>query len=257
MAQTDPHPATPPTQTPADASRDESLRVNDDAYATEHYDDAYYDWILENKNFRSHHLRMDWIRAMVDPLPGDRIIDLGCGPGVVAEFLAQHGAEVHGVDLHPKAVAAARKLNEGNPRVSFQVGDASHLPELAEASFEKAVSCDVTEHCGYDVMLGIFREAHRLLKPGGTYFIYTPNPRHWIEKLKAWGIMKGDPTHTGLRTGKVIAEALRGTGFEIDQHPTSSSMFPVINSLERLWRKQPLLPELANYRVILLARKPG
>lgn len=238
------------------AADGEELRVNDAAYATEHYDDAYYDWILENKNFRSHHLRMSWIKRMVDPRPGDRIVDLGCGPGVVAEFLAQHGAAVHGVDLHPKAVAVARKLNAGNPQCSFQVGDASSVPNLADASFDKAVSCDVTEHCGYDVMLGIFREAHRLLKPGGTYFVYTPNPRHWIERLKQWGVMKQDPTHTGLRGGDVIADALRKCGFEIAEHPTGSSMLPVVNALEWLWRHQPLMPELANYRVIVLARKP-
>jgi 2-polyprenyl-3-methyl-5-hydroxy-6-metoxy-1,4-benzoquinol methylase len=241
----------------AQAPEAETLRVNDAAYATEHYDDAYYDWILKNKQFRSHHLRMSWIKQLVDPRPGDRVIDLGCGPGVVAEFLARHGAAVHGVDLHPKAIATARKLNEGNPACSFQVGDASHVPNLADASFDKAVSCDVTEHCGYDVMLGIFREAHRLLKPGGTYFIYTPNPKHWVERLKEWGIMKQDPTHTGLRTGDVIAEALIRCGFEIAKHSTSSSMFPVINGLEWLWRRQPILPELTNYRVILLARKPG
>lgn len=236
---------------------DEALKVNDAAYATEHYDDAYYDWILKNKQFRSHHLRMSWIRAMVDPRAGDRIVDLGCGPGVVAEFLARHGAAVHGVDLHPKAIATARKLNEGNDRTSFQIGDASHLPDLEDASFDKAVSCDVTEHCGYEVMLGIFREAHRLLKPGGTYFVYTPNPRHWIEKLKEWGLMKSDPTHTGLRTGPVIADALRKCGFEIAAHPQSSSMLPVVNAFEWLWRHQPLFPQLGNYRVILLARKPA
>jgi 2-polyprenyl-3-methyl-5-hydroxy-6-metoxy-1,4-benzoquinol methylase len=242
---------------PDSAIADETLRVRDASYATEHYDDAYYDWILKNKQFRSHHLRMSWIKQLVDPRSGDRIVDLGCGPGVVAEFLARHGAAVHGVDLHPKAVATARKVNAAHPACSFQVGDASSVPNLADGSFDKAVSCDVTEHCGYDVMLGIFREAHRLLKPGGTYFIYTPNPKHWIEKLKEWGIMKGDPTHTGLRTGQVIVEALEKCGFEVTRHPSSSSMFPVINALEWLWRKQPVLPQLANYRVIVLARKPG
>lgn len=239
-----------------EAPADEVLSVHDAAYATEHYDDAYYDWILKNKEFRSHHLRMSWIKQLVDPKPGDRIVDLGCGPGVVAEFLASHGASVHGVDLHPKAVATARRVNSTNAGNTFQVGDASGVANLADASFNKAVSCDVTEHCGHDVMLGIFREAHRLLKPGGTYFIYTPNPKHWIERLKVWGIMKQDPTHTGLRTGPVITEALTSCGFEIAQHPTSSSMFPVINAFEWLWRQQPILPELTNYRVIILARKP-
>ena len=238
-----------------DVPRQEELSVRDAAYATQHYDDAYYNWILQNKQFRSHHLRMSWIKHLVDPQPGDSIVDLGCGPGVVAEFLSSHGASVHGVDLHPKAVAMARRVNAGNPRCTFQVGDASSVPNLANGSFDKAVSCDVTEHCGYDVMLGIFREAHRLLKPAGTYFIYTPNPKHWIERLKTWGVMKQDPTHTGLRPAPVILEALHRCGFEIAQNPTSSSMFPVINALEWAWRWQPMLPQLANYRVIVLARK--
>src|SRR5688572_23662991 len=68
----------PPQPPHAPNTADEALRVNDAAYATEHYDDAYYDWILKNKTFRSHHLRMDWIKEMVDPRPGDRIVDLGC-----------------------------------------------------------------------------------------------------------------------------------------------------------------------------------
>jgi len=42
-------------------------------------------------------------------------------------------------------------------------------------------------------MRAIFAEALRLLKPGGLYFVYTPNPLHWIERLKKWGIMKSDP----------------------------------------------------------------
>ena len=69
--------------------------------------------------------------------------------------------------------------------------------------------------------------------------------------------MKGDPTHTGLRTVPVIADALQKTGFVIARRPTSSSMFPVVNALEWAWRHQPVLPSLANYRVILLGRKPG
>ena len=143
------------------------------------------------------------------------------------------------------------------PDWSSEIGDASNLPHLANASFDKALSADVTEHCGYETMLAIFREAYRLLKPGGTYFIYTPNPLHWIELFKKWGIFKQEPTHTGLRTAPVISEALRKVGFEVIANPRTPSMLPVINWLEKLWSLQPIFRNLGIYRVVLLAKKPS
>ena len=238
------------------AAGPEELRVNDDAYATEHYDDAYFETGLRIEQTRLHALRCGWLEKYLKPGPGDRIVDLGCGVGIVDKFLASKGATVHGVDLHPKAVAGARRLNEGNDKATFQVGDASNVPNLEDGSFDKAVSCDVTEHCGYDVMLGIFREAYRLLRPGGLYFTYTPNPKHWVEKLKEYGVMKSDPTHTGLRTTPVIREALEKVGFEIEANPMTSCMMPGLAHAESAWRFLRIAPQLANYRVILLAKKP-
>lgn len=230
--------------------------VKDPDYATEHYDEAYFEWVLRNKDYKSAKLRRAWVARVLAPGPGDRVVDLGCGAGVMAQFVGSKGASVHGVDLHPMAVATAERLNADNDKITFEIGDASDLPHLSDASFDKAMSCDVTEHCGYEVMMGIFREAYRLLKPGGTYFVYTPNPLHWIERLKEWGVLKQHPTHTGLRTAPVIAEALEKAGFEVVANPPTASMIPGFNAFEWLWRHQPVFPQLGNYRVILLVRKP-
>ena len=246
----------------AELAADERAVTDDPDYATEEYDEEYFRWIVNNKRFRSFKLRMRWVDALVEPREGDRIVDLGCGAGVVAEHCAERGAAVHGVDLSPVAVKVARELNARfGDRVTFEVGDAGDLPGQAEASFDKAISADVTEHCGYEVMTKIFREAHRLLEPGGTYFIYTPNPHHWIELGKEYGPevgpLKQEPAHTGLRTNRVICDALRACGFEIAKNPRSPSFIPGVSLIERAVNLLPGVSTLTNYRVIVLARKPA
>jgi 2-polyprenyl-3-methyl-5-hydroxy-6-metoxy-1,4-benzoquinol methylase len=248
---------------PTDARiADEDLaQTTDPDYATDEYDEEYFRWIVRNKHYRSFKLRMRWIDELVKPAAGDKIVDLGCGAGMVAEHCGRAGAIVHGVDLSPVAVRVAQEVNKDLPNVTFEVGDASDVPSQQPSSFDKAISADVTEHCGYDVMMGIFREAHRLLKPGGTYFIYTPNPLHWIEVGKEHGPQIGPfkqhPAHTGLRTAPVLKEALEQAGFEVLANPKTPSMIPGLNLLEKLWSNQPIFPQLGVYRVVLLARKPA
>jgi len=67
---------------------------------------------------------------------------------MVTRYLAGRGAICHGVDLAEEAIKAARAANADFPATTFHVGDASRCPDLAEASFDKAISADVIEHCG-------------------------------------------------------------------------------------------------------------
>ncbi len=235
---------------------DKPLRRRDAAYTYDEYGEAYYTRLLASEKLRSHRWRCRWLQTALQPRPGDRIVDLGCGAGLVAKHLLSRGATVHGVDLAAGAVVAARRLNAHQPRGTFQQADAGDCQHLQSASFNKACSVDVTEHCGYDIMLEIFQEAFRLLEPGGLYFVYTPNPRHWIERLKDWGVLKQDPTHTGLRNTRTLVEAVQSCGFEIVTSYAPTSMLPYVQRLEQLWRRQPLLPQLAVYRIALLTRKP-
>jgi 2-polyprenyl-3-methyl-5-hydroxy-6-metoxy-1,4-benzoquinol methylase len=237
----------------------QSIRSNDPAYTTDEYHEEYYQSVLRNRTYLSHKLRLRIMDETFQPEPGEKIIDLGCGAGLAAEFLSGRGAIVHGVDLSDIAVRTAKQhcAQFNHKDATFEIGDASNLPHLADGSFDKALSADVTEHCGYETMLAIFHEAYRLLKPGGTYFIYTPNPLHWIELFKKWGIFKQEPTHTGLRTAPVIIGALQKVGFEVIAHPKPASMLPVINWFEKLWSLLPIFPNLGIYRVVLLARKPA
>lgn len=227
----------------------------DKDYAYGKYDDQYYQTLVRNEARASHQWRLKLLDQMLEPRPGDRIVDLGCGAGAVSKHLAERGAAVHGVDLSEKGIEAAKRINATFPLASFKVCDASRCSHLESASFNKACSVDVIEHCGYDVMMDIFAEAHRLLEPQGLYYVYTPNPRHWIERLKASGILKQDETHTGLRPAKPILEGLQSRGFKIARHLRPASMIPVFQWFEKLWSYQPLMPELGVYRIAVLARR--
>jgi cyclopropane fatty-acyl-phospholipid synthase-like methyltransferase len=247
---------TPSKATTDPAERPQEGQRYDPDYAYGKYDEKYYEKLVVNEKRRSHKWRLRWVQQCLAPKVGDRIVDLGCGAGAVSHYIAEKGAEVHGVDLSEKAIEAAKVVNAKYPLASFRVCDASRCTHLADASFDKACSVDVIEHCGYDIMLDIFAEAYRLLKPGGLYYVYTPNPKHWIERLKDRGILKQDETHTGLRPAEPIIEGLELKGFEIVKHLKPVSMVPIVNWFEKLWSLQPILRQLAIYRIAVLARKP-
>ncbi len=228
----------------------------DKDYAYGQYTPEYYNGLLKHQKSRSHLWRLKWVEKCIAPKAGEKIVDLGCGAGLVDHYLLSKGCTVHGVDLADEAINAARRINaEFAERGTFKVGDASRNAELPDASFDKAVCVDVIEHCGADVMLDIFKEARRLVKPGGLFFVYTPNPRHWIERCKDWGILTQDVTHTGLRVAAPILAALKEAGFEIACHPKPPSMIPVFNWFEKLWSFIPWAGTLGIYRIAILAKK--
>jgi len=240
----------------AEPTPQQSGHVLDKDYTYERYDQAYYQSVLSNERYLSHRWRLRWVEECLRPQAGERIVDLGCGAGLVAKYLASRGAIVHGVDLSEVAIQVARMANKDSPANTFQQGDARSCADLADVSFDKACSIDVTEHCGCEVMVGIFGEAYRLIRPGGLYMIYTPNPYHWIERARRLRLLPAKPEHTGLRSAETIIEALRRCGFEIVRRIQPPSMIPVVQWLEKLWSVQPILPQLGVYRVVVLARKP-
>ena len=113
-------------------------------------------------------------RALCDVLrvgPGDRVLDIGCGPGTLALEAARLGAaQVTGVDFSAEMVALAQREGAGQGLVEFIEGDATALPVLSE-SFEVAASA-------FGVIFAptprlAMAEMHRALVPGGRAGILT------------------------------------------------------------------------------------
>jgi ubiquinone/menaquinone biosynthesis C-methylase UbiE len=117
------------------------------------------------KRRRSEALRMLALR------PGERVLDVGCGPGfLTAEIAAEVGASglVRAVDNSDAMVGLARARCEKLPAVEIAPGDATRLDFPADA-FDAAVSVQVHEYVK-DVGAGL-RELHRVLRPGGRLLL--------------------------------------------------------------------------------------
>lgn len=105
------------------------------------------------------------------PMPGRRILDLGCGPGALARSLCRMGARVTGVDQSPEAIVAARRTA---PDAEFRSGDARHLVD-ADGTFDGAVFLNSLHHVpGRAGMSAALAEAARVTGPGRTVVVVEP-----------------------------------------------------------------------------------
>jgi cyclopropane fatty-acyl-phospholipid synthase-like methyltransferase len=200
--------------------------------APSEYDDAFMDKMAGEylDQTRWTRLRLSALLPLVDPQPGDRILDLGCAAGALTHFFSERGATVIGIDSEPKAIEKARALF---PDLEFEQADVSHLPQL-DHSIDKAVAGDLVEHLDEPTLNAMLRELRRVLVPDGTLSIYTPNPKHVIERLKARDfVLAQNPTHIGLRTADQLVAALLRNGFTIEHVGWIPSFFPVLRVIER------------------------
>ena len=116
--------------------------------------------------------RRQLVQEALDPSPGERILDLGCGPGYYAsELLERVGADgaVVGVDASPDMLAIARRRCEGNANVEFHQADATDLP-VDDNTFDAAFSVQVIEYV--EDATAALAEMHRALRPGGRVVIW-------------------------------------------------------------------------------------
>jgi SAM-dependent methyltransferase len=218
--------------------------------APETYDDRFMDTMasayLERTPWTQ--LRLDAVRDLVDPHPGDRILDLGCAAGAITHFLSEFGCAVVGVDLEQRAIDKAQELFPG---LEFVTADAADLPFDA-GSFDKAVAADFVEHVDDETFLRVCAEVRRVLRRRGTFAIYAPNPRHVIERLKERDlVLAQNPTHIGLRDAETTAALLERSGFHVVRSEWRPSFFRGLRTIERVAGTR---LELFRYRLCLLAQ---
>jgi SAM-dependent methyltransferase len=105
---------------------------------------------------------------------GAAFLDVGCGLGGPARYLASQGCwRVTGVDLNPAYIHAAQLLSERTrlaERLTFQQANALDLP-FPDASFDGAWTLQVAMNI--QDRPALYRSIHRVLKPGGTFAVYT------------------------------------------------------------------------------------
>jgi SAM-dependent methyltransferase len=175
-------------------------------------------------------LRLEAVRSLVEPRAGELVLDLGCAAGAISDHLSSLGCETVGVDAEPRAIEKARELF---PELRFELADVSALP-FDDGSFDKAIAADLVEHLDDVTFRAMLTEARRVLRPGGTLSIYTPNPKHPIERLKAHDLLLArNPTHIGLRDTATLGGMLHEADFTVDRSDWRPSFFRGLRAVER------------------------
>jgi 2-polyprenyl-6-hydroxyphenyl methylase / 3-demethylubiquinone-9 3-methyltransferase len=125
-------------------------------------------------------LRLGWINALV-PLAGKRVLDVGCGGGILSESMAKKGASVKGIDLadKPLQVAALHKLESGVP-VDYERISAEDLAIREPGGFDVVTCMEMLEHVPDPA--STVRACAALVKPGGHVFYSTinRNPKSYL-----------------------------------------------------------------------------
>jgi 2-polyprenyl-6-hydroxyphenyl methylase/3-demethylubiquinone-9 3-methyltransferase len=121
--------------------------------------------------------RNPWIADELGAAPL-RVLDLGCGAGFLANYLAARGHAVTGLDATDDNLAVARS-HDRTSTATYLTGDARALP-FADASFDAVCAMDLLEHV--EDPARVVAEAARVLAPGGVFFFHTFN-RTWLANL--------------------------------------------------------------------------
>ncbi len=113
-------------------------------------------------------------------LKGTRALDLGCGTGTNAIYLARNGFQVVGVDFSPRAIATARdKAKREGVSADFHVGDVTRLDFLQEP-FDFVLDIGCFHSVAAERRQAYAAEMARLARPGALFMLYAFSPRRLL-----------------------------------------------------------------------------
>ncbi|MBU1358118.1 MAG: bifunctional 2-polyprenyl-6-hydroxyphenol methylase/3-demethylubiquinol 3-O-methyltransferase UbiG [Gammaproteobacteria bacterium] len=150
--------------------------VNADPAELAKFSELAHRWWDTESEFRPLHevnpLRLEWIDAIA-PLRDRRVLDVGCGGGILADAMARKGSSVLGIDLasKPLKVAELHALEAQTEGVAYREVSAEALAAEDPESFDIVTCMEMLEHVPEP--LSIVKSCAQLVKPGGWVFFST------------------------------------------------------------------------------------
>jgi ubiquinone/menaquinone biosynthesis C-methylase UbiE len=183
------------------------------------FDEKLSRQLESNYSRRDFQRRRRLVHEALDAQPGQRVLDVGCGPGFyVSELVDRVGkaGAVVGVDISADMLSLAKKRCEGHANVAFHEASATTLP-VDDSSFDAALSVQVLEYVTeVDAALA---EMSRILRPGGRLVLWdvdwstvswhSADPDRMTRVLRAWNEHLSHPA-----LPRTLAARLKSAGFE-------------------------------------------
>lgn len=155
-----------------------TTHINADPAELAKFSELAHRWWDPESEFRPLHqinpLRLEWINQCA-PLAGKKVLDIGCGGGILSDSMARLGAQVQGIDLSTKAlkVAQLHALEAGTPNVNYREVSAEALAAEQAAQYDVVTCMEMLEHVPDPA--SIVQACSTLVKPGGWVFFSTLN----------------------------------------------------------------------------------
>ena len=183
-------------------------------------------WWDPESEFRPLHqinpLRLAWINGLAS-LEGKRVLDIGCGGGILTDAMARAGADALGIDLATKSlrVAQLHALEAQTPRVQYREISAEDLAAEQPASFDVVTCMEMLEHVPDPA--SIVRACSALVKPGGWVFFSTlnRNPKSFLFAIVGAEYVlnllpKGTHEYAKFLRPSELASYCRDAGLDVD-----------------------------------------
>ncbi len=188
-----------------------------------------------------HQHGIDAIRRLARLQAGDDVLDVACGPGLVACALAPYARRVTGIDLTPEMLAEARRAQDDQrlPNLEWRLGTAIPLP-FADAAFSVVITRYSFHH--FADPHAAFDEMVRVCRPNGRIVVCDLSlPREQGARFDAVERLR-DPSHVRVLDPCELDEWFRGAslaerdeeryGLDIELEPQLARSFPVADSLD-------------------------
>jgi 2-polyprenyl-6-hydroxyphenyl methylase/3-demethylubiquinone-9 3-methyltransferase len=208
-----------PTIAPDNAS------TNVDLSEIQKFSDLAHRWWDPSSEFKPLHeinpLRLEWINNLA-PLAGKKVIDIGCGGGILAESMAKKKAEVTGIDLSDKALKVADLHSlESGVQVRYEKIAAEDMAEREAGQYDVVTCMEMLEHVPNPA--SVIRACTKLVKPGGKVFFSTinRNPKAYLFAIIGAEYLlqmlpKGTHDYEKFITPAELTQDIRNAGLIVD-----------------------------------------